>query len=56
MKFNVNWNLDMGDKQHKAGDVIDLKEKEAEPLVASGVLTPVGKAAEGAEGGTGSTQ
>jgi hypothetical protein len=40
MKFKVNWTLNMGDKQHKAGDVVEMKDK----------------AAEGAEGGTGPTQ
>lgn len=55
MKFKVNWNLDTGAKQHKAGDVVDMKEKDAEQLVASGVLTPVGKAEEAGGDGTGGT-
>jgi len=52
VKFKVNWNLDTGAKQHKPGDVVEMKDKDAEPLVASGVLTPIGKVAatEGTDG------
>lgn len=51
MKYKVNWNLDTGAKQHQKNDEIDMKEKDAEQLVASGVLTPLGKPAK-ASGGT----
>lgn len=63
MKFKVNWHLDLGTKQHQKGDVVEMKEKDAEQLVASGVLTPVVKATEGDDtggtdgsGGTGAAQ
>lgn len=53
MKFKVNWTLDMGDKQYKAGDTVDLKEAAAVELIASGVLTPVGKAVAVVDDGAG---
>lgn len=53
MKFKVNWNLDTGVKQYEAGDTVDMKEDDAAQLVASGVLTPAGKAAAAADGAGG---
>lgn len=53
MKYNVNWKLDIGSKQYESGDVVDMKEADAAQLVASGVLTPVGKASAPAPDGAG---
>lgn len=54
MKYKVNWLLDMGKKQHKENDEIELKESEAADLVACGVLTPIARAQTAATTGSGS--
>lgn len=45
MKFRVNWPLDTGKKVYPESSTIDLKESEAEVLLASGVISPIPKSA-----------
>lgn len=39
MKYQVNWTLDTGAKQFQKGDTIELKDKDAEELLKSGVIS-----------------
>jgi hypothetical protein len=51
-KHRVNWHLDMGKKQHREGDEVELNDEQSATLTKLGVVTKLEEDEESSEAGS----